>query len=115
MGTYWQGKDGWIHVHRGGIKASDDNILKEKIGEGETRLYESPNHIQNFLECMKTRKETITPVETGHRSISVGLLGEIAMLTEQKLYWDPSSERFTDNNVYATRLLKRPYRNPWKL
>lgn len=115
MGTFWKGNDGWIHVNRGGIKASDDNILKEKIGDGEDKLYESSNHIQNFLECMQTRKETITPVETGHRSISVGLLGEIAMLTEQKLYWDPLAEKFTDNNVYATRLLKRPYRNPWIL
>jgi len=115
MGTFWKGNDGWIHVHRGGIKASDDNILKEKIGDGEDKLYESLNHIQNFLECMHTRKETITPVETGHRSISVGLLGEIAMLTEQKLYWDPLAEKFTDDNVYATRLLKKPYRNPWIL
>ncbi len=78
-------------------------------------MYKSNNHNQNFLECIQSRKETITPVESGHRSISVGLLGEIAMLTEQKLYWDPIAEKFTDNNVYATRLLKKPYRGPWVL
>lgn len=115
MGTLWKGSDGWIHVSRGGIKASDENILKEKIGANESLLYKSNDHIQNFLECIQSRKETITPVETGHRSISVGLLGEIAMLTEQKLYWDPIAEKFTDNNVYATRLLKKPYRGPWVL
>ena len=115
MGTLWKGTDGWIHVSRGGIKASDENILKEKIGANETLLYKSNNHNQNFLECIQSRKETITPVESGHRSISVGLLGEIAMLTEQKLYWDPIAEKFTDNNVYATRLLKKPYRGPWVL
>jgi predicted dehydrogenase len=115
QGTFWQGTDGWIAVNRWGIAASDDNILKEKIGANEILLYKSDNHTQNFLECIKSRKETITPVETGHRSISVGLLGEIAMLTEQKLYWDPVAEKFTDNNVYATRLLKKPYRGPWVL
>ena len=113
--TWWKGTDGWIGVNRWGIAASDDNILKEKIGANETLLYKSDNHHQNFLECIRSRKETITPVETGHRSISVGLLGEIAMLTEQKLYWDPVAEKFTDNNVYATRLLKKPYRKPWVL
>jgi hypothetical protein len=63
---------------------------------------------------VKSRKKTITPVEVGHRSISVGLLGEIAMITGQELKWDPETERFADNNIYATRLLKRPYRHPWK-
>lgn len=114
MGTLWQGTDGWIHVTRGRINASDDNILKEKIGSNEINLYRSPHHMLNFINCIKSKQETIVPAETGHRSISVGLLGEIAIITGQKLNWDPQSEKFTDNNIYATRLLKRPYRAPWK-
>ena len=46
---------------------------------------------------MKTREETITPAETAHRSISVGLLCEIAMLTGRKLTWDPVKEEFKDD------------------
>lgn len=113
-GVCWKGTNGWIHVRREGIKASDENILKEKIGRDEILLYKSVNHHQNFIDCVKSRKETITPVETGHRSISVGLLGEIAMITGQKLNWDPQTEKFTDNNIYATRLLKKSYREPWQ-
>jgi hypothetical protein len=46
--------------------------------------------------------------------ISVGLLGEIAMLLERKLQWDPAKEQFV-NDPEATRLLSRPMRAPWHL
>jgi len=115
MGTLWKGTNGWIHVARGRTKASDEKILKEKIGAGETALYKSTNHHQNFVDCVKSREMTIAPAETGHRSISVALLGEIAIKTGQKLHWDPQTEQFTDNNLYATRLLKKPYRGSWQL
>ncbi len=115
MGTVWYGDKGWIHVDRGDvIKASDSKILDEVIGQEETHLYKSTDHIQNFLDCIKSREETITPSETALRSISVGLLGEIAMLTGKKLAWDPEKEEFT-NNQFANHLLVKPYRGPWKL
>jgi len=115
MGTLWKGTNGWIHVDRRGINASDENLLKEEIGKDGIHLYKSTDHRRNFIDCVKSREKTITPVETGHRSISVGLLGEIAILTGQKLHWNPETEKFTDNNQYATRLLKKPYRKPWTL
>jgi predicted dehydrogenase len=115
MGTAWYGDRGWIHVDRGNtLRASDSGILLEKIGPTETRLYKSTDHHQNFLDCIKSREETITPAEVALRSISVGLLGEIAMLTGQKLAWDPVREEFT-NSDFANRMLVRPYRSPWKL
>ena len=115
MGACWYGENGaWIHVSRGGLKASDPKILEEAIGPNDTRLYQSGDHQQNFLDCVKSRKETIAPIEIAHRSISVGLLGEIAMLTEQKLKWDPKAERFL-NSDEANRLLRRSMRGPWHL
>jgi predicted dehydrogenase len=113
MGTVWYGSDGWIHVDRRGINASDEKILKETLGKDDTPLYKSPDHRRNFIDCVRTREETITPVDIGHYSISVGLLGEIAIITGQKLEWDPDNEVFI-NNDHANRLLKRPYRAPWK-
>lgn len=114
MGTVWFGETGWIHVTRGRLVASDPKILEEKMGEGDTRLYKSDNHFQNLLECIRTRKETITPVDIAHRSISVGLLGEIAMTTGQKIKWDPEKEEIIGNER-ASRLLNRPMRKPWEL
>ncbi len=111
-GVIWYGENGWIHVDRGRLFASDPKILEEKMGSGDTLLYKSENHFGNLLECIKTRKETITPVDIAHRSISVGLLGEIAMTTGQKIQWDPEKEEIIGNER-ASRLLKRPMREPW--
>lgn len=114
MGTIWHGSEGWLHVSRGGrIEASNENILKEKMGRNDTPLYKSTDHSRNFIDCVNSREETITPVDIGHRSISAGLLGEIAIITGQKLEWDPDKEVFTNNDM-ANKLLKRPYRAPWK-
>ena len=113
-GACWYGEKGWIHVNRRGIWTSDPKLLREKIGPHETRLYRSENHFRNFIDCVKTRKETITPAEIAHRSISVGLLGEIAMQTGRKLKWDPEMEQFI-GDAEANRHLMRPYRAPWHL
>jgi len=113
MGTKWHGSEGWLFVSRGGIKASDEDILRGKIDSGHRPSYERNRHWHNFIDCVKSREETITPAEIGHRSISVGLLGEIAIITGEKLKWDPDNEVFIDNDK-ANRLLKRPYRAPWK-
>ena len=115
MGTVWYGDKGWIHVDRGDkLQAEPKSILEETIGPDEIRLYRSRDHQRNFLDCVMTRKKTITPIEVAHRSISVGLLGEIAMLTERKLRWDPDKEVF-GNDEQANRMLSRPMRNPWHL
>jgi predicted dehydrogenase len=115
MGTTWYGELGWIHVDRGGkIAASDPGILDEVIGENEIHLVKSTNHYQNFIDSVKSRNQTIAPIEPAYRAISVGLLGEIAMTTGQKIIWDPVREMIIDNPV-ANRLLSRPYRKPWAL
>ena len=113
-GTTWYGEKGWISVDRGRLDASDPLILKEVIGENEIHLYKSEDHVGNFLECIKSRGETIAPAEIAHRSISVGLLGEIAMTTGSKIHWDPAKQEIIGNPT-ASRLITRPYRKPWNL
>ena len=125
-GVKWHGEHGWIHIDREGMRpdgvwsdagiltVSDPKLLKEKIGENEIRLYKSDDHYKNFLDCVRSRKETIAPAEIGHRAISVALLGEIAMTTGQTIHWDPDKEEIVGNPA-ASRLLGRPYRQPWTL
>ena len=113
-GTTWYGEKGWISVDSGRLDASDPLILKEVIGENEIHLYKSEDHVGNFLECIKSRGETIAPAEIAHRSISVGLLGEIAMTTGSKIHWDPAKQEIIGNPT-ASRLITRPYRKPWNL
>lgn len=114
-GTTWYGDKGWIHVNRGNqLKASDPKILNEVIGDNEIHLYKSTDHWGNFIDCVRSGKETIAPIEVAFRAISVALLGEIAMTTGQKIKWDPIKEEIIGNPI-ASRLLSRPYRNPWSL
>lgn len=115
MGVTWYGENGWIHVDRGDkIVASKPELISEELPANKKALYKSTDHIGNFIQCIRTRKETITPVEVAHRSISVGLLGEIAMTTKKKIQWDPVKEQIA-NNGEASKLLMRNFREPWKV
>ena len=114
QGAKWIGDKGWVYVKRGRIDAEPKSLLREKIGAGEIRLYRSGGHKRNFIDCIFSRKETICPAEVGHRSISVGLLGEIAMLTGRKIRFDPDKEEII-GDPGASALLGRPYREPWQL
>ena len=115
QGVVFEGTQGWVFVQRGFIDANPKSLLDEKIGPNEIHLYESRNHKGNFLECIKTRGETVAPAEVGHRSCSVCILGYIAMkLKGRKLQWDPQKERFL-NDDEANRWLVRSMRSPWAL
>ena len=107
MGTKWIGDEGWIFVTRGELKASSEAILKEVIGPEEIQLYKSRDHFGNFIECVKSRKETIAPAEIAHRSASVGHLCLIAIDTGRKIQWDPKTERIKDDAA-ASALLAPP-------
>ncbi|HSV72840.1 MAG TPA: Gfo/Idh/MocA family oxidoreductase [Chthonomonadales bacterium] len=114
-GTRWIGANGsWIWVDRGGIDAEPKSLLRETIGPDETQLYRSPGHHREFLECVKSRRSTITPAEVAHRSASVGHLGQIAMLLGRKIRWNPVTEQVIGDPT-AQRMLSRPMRSPWRL
>ena len=117
MGAKWIGTEGWVWVNRGGFDASNPEWKKGKNLAEELRkvkLYESPGHQRNFLDCIKTRKPTITPVETAHHSAIPGHLGLISMLTGRKIRWDAKHEKIIGDHA-ASQLLTRPYRAPWHL
>ncbi|OHB63539.1 MAG: oxidoreductase [Planctomycetes bacterium RBG_13_50_24] len=114
QGVVFEGSEGWVYVRRGFIDAQPKTLLDSTIGSDEIRLCKSDNHKSNWLECIKSRAETIAPVEIGHRSCTVCLLGEIAMRLGRKLKWDPDTEQFVGDDQ-ANRMLWRPMRSPWKL
>ncbi|HMK38822.1 MAG TPA: Gfo/Idh/MocA family oxidoreductase [Bacteroidota bacterium] len=114
MGVQFEGTDGWIWVDREGFDASPRNLLSSAIGPDEIRLYRSDDHHQNFLDCVRSRRETLTPARVAHRSIMIGHLGLIAMKLGRKVTWNPDTERFV-NDGEADRFLSRPMRSPWHL
>jgi hypothetical protein len=111
-GIRFEGENGWIWVTRGTLTANDRELLKYKFGPSDTRLYFSNDHMGNFLECVKSRKETICPAEVGHRSASLCHLGGIAVRLGRKLRWDPSKEEFVGDaeaQKWVAREMRKPY------
>lgn len=116
-GCKWVGSEGWVWVDRGAFDASDPQWKgKKELPQNlrKVELYRSTNHWRNFLECVKSRKPTITPVETAHHSTIPGHLGLISMLTGRKVRWDVRAEQIVDD-ADAGMLLTRGYRAPWRL
>ncbi|MGQ9590816.1 MAG: Gfo/Idh/MocA family protein [Planctomycetota bacterium] len=108
------GEKGNIWISRGGLRAEPESLLRERIGPEEIRLYESPAHMANFLECVRTRRPTVAPVEVAVLSDSITQLSMIAILTGRKIRWDPRREEIA-GDPDASRLITRALRAPWHL
>jgi predicted dehydrogenase len=113
-GVTFHGERGTLYVTRGKIEATPKEILAEPVGSGDIRLYESKDHYQDWLNCIKTRKLPICDVAIGHRSATVCHLGNIAVRTGRKVKWDPDKERILGDEEQA-RMQHYAYRKPWKL
>lgn len=133
-GTKWIGTDGWVWVNRGGAYECSNpelrQVIKKRNDKGEvveaykapklgddvikTRLYETPGHHRNFLDCVKSRKPTVTPVETAHASAVPGHLALISLMLNRPVKWDPVKEVILGDEE-ASKLLGRAYRGDWKL
>ena len=127
-GIRYEGSEGWIFVSRGdyaatpsdptakvrskALDASDPKILQSVIGENEIHLYNSPDQHGNWLECIESRKEPISPIEIGHRACTVCLITHVAMKIPRKLQWDPKKEQFL-NDAEANTWLRRAQRAPY--
>jgi predicted dehydrogenase len=75
---------------------------------------DSPGHIREFLDSIKSRQRTTCDIEYGHRLSKGGLLANIAYRTGERLNWDDGHERFT-GRTRANQYVTRTYRKPWKL
>ncbi len=130
-GIKFEGTEGWIFVTRGNYRASasdpvisnantkaltasNDKIITSVIGENEINLYKSAEQHGNWLDCIRSRNQPISPVEVGHRSCSTCLIHHVVMKVKRKVYWDPMNERFI-NDDEANSMLNRPHRFPYEI
>ena len=117
-GAIFIGEEGKIEIFRGRVTSNPAELIEEPIRDDEIHLYESDDHVKNWLECIKTREMPISDVETGHRSSTVCHLGNIARCVGRKLRWDPVKEIFPDDeeaNTYLDRVRRKPYELPEKI
>jgi predicted dehydrogenase len=107
-GIKFEGTEATIHVQRGKIECTRPELL------GEIPSVNSETaHVENFIDCVRTRKEPLCPPEIGHRSASFGHIGSICLrLGGRPLKWDPAQEQFV-GDAEANRYLAREQRKPY--
>jgi len=126
-GAKFEGTEGRLEISLGGRLATfPENIKDSVIGPNEIHLPESvpgrvtnirkdidADHVRNFLDAVKSRQDPIEPVEVGHSTANLCILGNMAQILKRKFTWDPVAERSTDEEV--NRMIRREMRAPWKL
>jgi predicted dehydrogenase len=91
-----------------------DEVEEEKKWSDQTALWQAKWHLQNWLDCIKTRKKPIADVEIGHRSISICHLVNITRRIGRPLKWDPAEEKFLGDDE-ANKLVDLPRRKGYEL
>ena len=113
-GTAFEGTEGWVLIDREAIATSPKKLESSSIAPGDLHLYRSRDHARNLVDCVRSRRPTICPIEEAVRADIGCQIADIAIRTRQKLRWDPVSEVFVGNDK-ANRFLTRPMRSPWQI
>lgn len=113
-GVDFIGTEGKIGVTRGRLVVEPEELLRQKWGPEDTTLYESSDHMGNWLNGVRSRRQCICPAEVGCSSVTVCHLGNIAYRLKRALRWNPDERHFVSDPA-ADRLLSRSMRDPWIL
>lgn len=117
-GITFEGTEGTVFVRRETMNTNPESLMDIKFKPTDIRLYQSKNHLQNFIDCVKTRKQTVSPIDVAVRSNHICLLSDIAIRTGKIIHWDTEKETITDpiqlpDNVQ--KLIHRPKKSPWDI
>ncbi len=104
-GTMIFSRRGYFQVYMGAANEPGPSM------RGGTGISE---HVADFLDCVRTRREPAASAEVAHLTCGLVHLGEIAYRVERVLHFDPQNERILHDDE-ADRLLTKQYRQPWGL
>lgn len=97
------------------VKFELDQFPEDK-NEKDLEKHAAPavrGHMKNFLRCVDSRERPVSDIEEGHISATSCILANLSMELGRTLTWDPATHTIVDDEE-ATKLMKRPYRQPWK-
>ena len=103
-GATFIGDKGKITIFRGGYECDPAGLDEDPLPPDAARVYESDDHMQNFFDCVVSRKDPIMNVESGHSVAALCHLGNIARRLGRKLQWDPKEEIFAGDEEANTHL-----------
>ncbi|REJ89275.1 MAG: gfo/Idh/MocA family oxidoreductase [Planctomycetota bacterium] len=112
-GATFIGTEGRIFVNRGKLTSDPADVIEQDVSSLPTQLYQSTNHVGNFLDCIRSRELPICDVEIGHRSATVCHLGNIVARLGRSIEWDPASEQIVGDSE-AQAMTDKEYRRPWR-
>lgn len=114
-GTAFEGEDGWVHVDRDHINLQPESLVNTDFDHLSTQLIHSSSHSRNFLDCVKSRADTICPIDEAVAGDALCHIADIAIRLGRKLTFDTKSEHFVSDDEANLRLNARPMRKPWHL
>jgi predicted dehydrogenase len=118
-GAMFVGEKGRIEIVRNGFRTDPADMIKnlppaEEVEKWNKAKWQAEYHMQDWLECMRSRKTPLADVEIGHRSVTVCHLANITRQLDRRLRWNPEAEQFVEDNE-ACDLLTRRRRKGYEL
>ena len=117
LGAIFVGEKGKIEINRNKIASNPKELVRSPDNPGHNKRPETTYHVENWVDCIKSRKPCNADIEIGQRSSTLCYLVNIARdvgRVGEVLKWDPVAERFT-NCDEANKLLDRPRRKGYEL
>ena len=117
LGCIFVGEHGKLEINRDKVSSNPKELLLSKDNPGHLQVPENQPHLENWIQCIKSRNRCNADIESGQRSATIWYLVNIAREVGQvgkKLKWDPEAERFT-NCDEGNALLSRPRRKGYEL
>ncbi len=100
---------------RGDVVMELDQFPEDKT-EKDLEKHVAPairRHMKDWLAAVDSRSKPVADIEQGHISTAACILGNVSMSLGRSLKWDPARHEVV-GDAEATKLLRRPYRAPWK-
>jgi predicted dehydrogenase len=116
-GLSFVGNDATIVIDRGSWDLYPEGEKgKERVAPMSTQKGTDSHgiHLKNWIDCLRSRKEPICPIETGRLAAVYCHMGNVALRSQTMLKWNDKSKDFGDNHK-ANAFIKPTYRKPWIL
>ncbi len=100
---------GLVSVPQRGPRKLRTEAVRDTSGDSRDQF---KLHVRNFLDCVKSRREPLSDLESGHRVATALHLANISLRLGRQLRWDADQQQIT-GDPQAAGMLVRPYRKPW--
>jgi predicted dehydrogenase len=114
-GTVFEGADRWVHVNRGKLTGSTEELEQVQPDSLPIKLKISSDHVRDFLDSIQSRQPAIAHVDDAVWGDTVCHVADIAARLGRKVTFDFGTERFLNDAEANRRLGLRQMRQPWSI